>query len=111
MSTRIRLKRCGAKKQPYYRVVVVDQRKTRDGRTIEELGAYNPHTDPSTINVKQDRCLHWLMNGAQPSDTVKSLFKRVGVLDLLAAAKPMAEPAPVEAAAAAPAAEAALAAE
>lgn len=106
MSTRIRLKRCGAKKQPYYRVVVVDQRKTRDGRTIEELGAYNPHTDPSTVNVKQDRCLHWLMNGAQPSDTVKSLFKRAGVLDMLAAAKPVAEVAE-----AAPAAEAALAAE
>ena len=104
MSTRIRLKRCGAKKQPYYRVVVVDQRKTRDGRTIEELGAYNPHTDPSTVNVKQDRCLHWLMNGAQPSDTVASLFKRAGVMDLFTAAKPTPETAP-EVAEAAPAAE------
>ncbi len=87
MSTRIRLKRCGAKKQPYYRVVVVDQRKTRDGKTIEEIGAYNPHTDPPTVNVKQDRCLHWLMTGAQPSDTVASLFKRAGVTDALAAAQ------------------------
>ena len=87
MSTRIRLKRCGAKKQPYYRVVVVDQRKTRDGRTIEELGAYNPHTEPPTVNVKQDRALHWLLTGAQPSETVVSLFRRSGILSAFAAAK------------------------
>jgi small subunit ribosomal protein S16 len=87
LSTRIRLKRCGAKKQPYYRVVVVDQRKTRDGKTVEELGAYNPHTDPCTVNVKKDRCVHWLMTGAQPSETVASLFRRIGVLEAVAAAK------------------------
>ena len=96
MSTRIRLKRCGAKKQPYYRVVVVDQRKTRDGRTIEEIGAYNPHTSPPTVTVKADRCVHWMLSGAQPSETVASLFKHAGVLEAVATAQGDSAPTPAE---------------
>ena len=81
MATRIRLKRIGAKKQPHYRVVIVDQRKTRDGRTVEDIGYYNPRTEPSTIQVDEDRALHWLMVGAQPSDTVRSILKQAGVME------------------------------
>jgi len=81
LATRIRLKRTGAKKQPHYRIVVVDQAKPRDGRTTEEIGYYNPRTDPATINIKEDRALHWLMVGAQPSDTVRSIFKRAGIME------------------------------
>ena len=81
MATRIRLKRIGARKQPHYRVVVVGQRKPRDGRTIEEIGHYNPRTDPPEIKIDEDRALHWLMLGAQPSDTVRSLLKRTGIME------------------------------
>lgn len=81
MATRIRLKRTGAKKQPHYRVVVMDQRKPRDSRTVEDIGYYNPRTDPPTITVNEDRALHWLLVGAQPSDTVRSIFKKVGVME------------------------------
>lgn len=81
MATRIRLKRIGAKKQPHYRVVVIDQRKPRDSRTIEDIGYYNPRTEPPTIKVSEDRALHWLMVGAQPSDTVRSILKKAGVME------------------------------
>ena len=81
MATRIRLKRTGATKQPHYRVVVVDQRKTRDGRSIEEIGHYNPRTDTPVIKIDEDRALHWLMLGAQPSDTVRSLLKQTGIME------------------------------
>jgi len=70
----------GVKKQPHYRVVVVDQAKPRDGRTTEEIGYYNPRTEPATIKINEDRALHWLMVGAQPSDTVRSILKQAGVM-------------------------------
>ena len=80
MATRIRLKRTGSRHQPHYRVVVVDQRKSRDGRSIEEIGYYNPRTDPPTIDIDGDRALYWLGVGAQPSETVRSLFEKTGVM-------------------------------
>ena len=79
MATRIRLKRIGSRHQPHYRVVVTDQRKTRDGRAIEEIGHYDPQTDPPTIAIKADRARHWLEVGAQPSDTVRRLLQKSGV--------------------------------
>ena len=76
---RIRLRRQGAKKQPTYRVVVADQRSPRDGRFIENIGFYDPRTDPPTIRVKADRALHWLGVGAQPSDAVLRMLKKTGI--------------------------------
>lgn len=76
---RIRLKRVGKKKQPFYRIVVADQRKTKDGRYIESLGYYNPLTEPSTIEIDGDRALYWLGQGAQPSRQVENLMKVKGV--------------------------------
>ena len=81
MSTRIRLRRMGKKKQPFYRIVVADSRFSRDGRTIEEIGTYNPLTRPGRLTVKEDRVLEWLNKGAQPSDTVGSLFRRIGIME------------------------------
>ncbi len=80
MAVRIRLKRMGQKKAPFYRVVVSDARSPRDGRFIEEIGTYNPVTNPAQINIKEDRALYWLQTGAQPSDTVRSLFSKTGIL-------------------------------
>ncbi len=77
---KIRLKRMGAKKSPFYRVVVADSRYPRDGRFIEELGTYNPLTDPATINIDKEKAAKWLGNGAQPTDTVRALLKKSGVL-------------------------------
>ena len=79
MAVRIRLKRTGAKKAPHYRVVVADSRSPRDGRFIEELGYYNPVADPAVIKIDEEKALAWLQKGAQPSDTVKSLFKKAGI--------------------------------
>ncbi len=79
MATRIRLKRIGTKKKPFYRVVVADSRSPRDGRFIEEIGYYQPITNPEIIKINEDRALDWLSKGAQPSDTVRSLFKKAGV--------------------------------
>ena len=87
MATRIRLKRIGSKKQPYYRLVVADQRTPRGGRTIEELGTYGPVTNPPLLQIKTDRALHWLMEGAQPSDTARSLLSKVGVMASFAEAQ------------------------
>ena len=81
MSVKIRLKRTGAKKQPSYRIVVADSRFPRDGRFIEELGFYNPRTEPSTVNVDGDKAKKWLANGAQPTDTVRALLKKSGVIE------------------------------
>ena len=78
---RIRLRRVGAKKQPSYRVVVADQRSPRDGRFIEIIGHYNPRTDPPTVVIKEDRALHWLSTGAQPSDPVGRMLKNLGIMD------------------------------
>lgn len=79
MAVRIRLKRLGAKKRPYYRVVVADQRSPRDGRAIEEIGKYHPLEDPSVIEIDEERALYWLGVGAQPSDTVRVLMSKVGI--------------------------------
>ena len=73
---KIRLRRMGAKKAPYYRVVVADSRKARDGRFIEEIGTYDPLTEPATVNIDMERANYWIANGAQPTDTVRSLLKK-----------------------------------
>lgn len=80
MAVKIRLKRMGAKKSPFYRVVVADSRYPRDGRFIEEIGTYNPMVEPSAINIDGDKAKQWMANGAQPTDTVKNLLKKAGVL-------------------------------
>ena len=77
---KIRLKRMGAKKAPFYRVVVADSRFPRDGRFIEEVGTYNPMKDPSEFNVDAEKVQKWIKNGAQPTDTVRNLLKKNGVL-------------------------------
>ncbi len=77
---KIRLKRMGAKKAPFYRIVVADSRYPRDGRFIDQIGTYNPLTDPSTINVDNEKAAKWLGQGAQPTDTVKELLKVSGVI-------------------------------
>jgi len=77
---RIRLKRMGAHKAPYYRVVVSDSRSPRDGRFIEEIGTYNPLADPAVVNIDEEKALKWLQTGAQASDTVRSLFRKAGIL-------------------------------
>ena len=77
---RIRLRRQGAKKQPTYRVVVADQRAPRDGRIIENIGFYNPRTDPETVQIDVERARHWLSVGAQPSEAVARLLKSAGVV-------------------------------
>ena len=79
MAVKIRLRRTGAKKAPSYRVVVADSRYPRDGRFIEELGYYNPLTEPSTIKIDLDKAKNWIANGAQPTDTVKVLLKKAGL--------------------------------
>ncbi len=79
MSTKIRLKRMGAKKAPFYRVVVADSRYPRDGRFIEEIGYYDPTKNPAIININADKAQKWLGEGAEISDTVKSLFKKAGI--------------------------------
>lgn len=77
---KIRLKRMGAHKKPFYRVVVADVRSPRDGKFIEEIGYYNPLTDPVDIKINEERAKKWLGDGAQPTDTVKKLFKKSGIL-------------------------------
>lgn len=80
MAVKIRLKRMGAKKSPFYRVVVAESRSPRDGRFIEEIGTYNPLTDPAQVSINEESALRWLQTGAQPSDTVRELFRRAGIL-------------------------------
>lgn len=80
MAVKIRLRRMGAKKKPYYRVVVADSRFPRDGRFIEELGYYNPLKEPIEFKVDDEKVKIWIKNGAQPTDTVKSLFKKFEIL-------------------------------
>ena len=77
---KIRLRRMGAKKAPYYCIVVADSRSPRDGRCIEEIGSYNPLTEPATITVDAEKAQQWIKNGAQPTDTVKALLKKANVL-------------------------------
>lgn len=77
---KIRLKRMGANKKPFYRVVVADSRAPRDGKFIEEIGYYNPMTDPADIKIDEEKAQKWLETGAQPTDTVKKLFQKSGIL-------------------------------
>jgi len=79
LATKIRLRRMGAKKKPFYRIVVADSRAPRDGRSIEEIGYYNPNVNPAEIKVDVEAAQKWLASGAQPSDTVRSLLKKAGV--------------------------------
>ena len=79
MAVKIRLRRMGAKKAPFYRIVVADSRYPRDGRFIEEIGTYNPLTEPSEIKIDGERALEWMKKGAQPTDTVRALMKRAGI--------------------------------
>jgi small subunit ribosomal protein S16 len=90
MATRIRLRRMGAKKRPYYRVVVADQRAPRDGRFIENIGKYHPLEDPSLIEIDEERALHWLRTGAQPSEQVQNLMTKIGIWEKFAADRPRA---------------------
>ena len=78
---KIRLRRMGAKKTPFYRIVVADSRYPRDGRFIEEIGTYNPLAEPADVNVNADRAQEWIKNGAQPTDTVRGILKKAGVLN------------------------------
>lgn len=77
---KIRLRRMGAKRNPFYRIVVADSRSPRDGRFIEEIGTYNPLTNPAEVKVDAERAAEWIKSGAQPTDTVRALLKKAGVL-------------------------------
>ena len=79
MAVKIRLRRMGAKKKPFYRIVVADSRYPRDGRFIEEIGTYNPIAQPAEIKVDIEKASQWIANGAQPTDTVKELLKKAGL--------------------------------
>ncbi len=81
MAVKIRLKRMGAKKTPFYRIVVADSRAPRDGRFIEEVGFYNPLTEPKTVKIDNEKVEKWLKNGAKPTETVERLFKDNGVYE------------------------------
>ena len=81
MSVKIRLKRMGMKKMPFYRVVVADERAPRDGRFIEEIGYYNPMTEPATVKIDAEKAQQWIKNGAQPTDTARTLLKKSGIIE------------------------------
>ncbi|MBR3894945.1 MAG: 30S ribosomal protein S16 [Clostridia bacterium] len=81
MAVKMRLRRMGAKKAPFYRVIVADSRSPRDGRFIEEIGYYNPLTEPAEIKIDAEKAKKWIDNGAQPTETVKSLLKKSGIVD------------------------------
>ena len=81
MAVKIRLKRMGAKKAPFYRVVVADSRSPRDGRFIEVLGTYNPLVTPAEVKLDEEKAMKWLNNGAIPTDTVKNLFSKAGIME------------------------------
>lgn len=80
MAVKIRLKRMGSKKSPFYRVVVADSRSPRDGRFIETIGTYNPLLNPAEVSINEELALQWLTNGAQPSDTVRNLLSQQGIM-------------------------------
>lgn len=79
MAVKIRLARAGAKKKPFYQVVVADERSKRDGRFIENVGTYDPNQNPAAVNLKEEKTIEWLKKGVQPTDTVKQLLKKVGI--------------------------------
>jgi small subunit ribosomal protein S16 len=81
MAVKMRLRRMGKKKAPTYRVVIADSRSPRDGRFIEEIGSYNPGTDPATVQIDAEKAKKWISNGAVPTDTVRSLLKKSGIID------------------------------
>lgn len=81
MAVKIRLKRMGANKKPFYRLVVADSRSPRDGRFIEEIGYFNPLVEPAEIKINEESAIKWLKNGAQPTDTVRDIFKRNGIME------------------------------
>lgn len=81
MAVKIRLKRMGAKKSPFYRIVVADARAPRDGRQIDQVGTYNPLTKPATVEINEELALKWLQDGAKPSDTVRNLFSEQGIME------------------------------
>ncbi|HHT91116.1 MAG: 30S ribosomal protein S16 [Bacillota bacterium] len=87
MAVKIRLKRMGAKKRPFYRLVVADSRAARDGAFIDSLGYYNPIADPVELKIDEEKALEWLQKGAQPSDTARFLLKQTGVMEKLAASR------------------------
>ena len=87
MAVKIRLKRMGSNKKPFYRIVVADSRAPRDGRFIELLGTYDPRTNPAKVTIKEEEVLKWLNNGAQPSDTVKNLLSKQGIMKKFADSK------------------------
>lgn len=87
MAVKIRMKRMGAKKKPFYRLVVADSRSPRDGKIIEQVGYYNPVAKEEMIKIDADKAVKWLMDGAQPTDTVRDLFKKHGILDKFEEAK------------------------
>lgn len=80
MAVKIRLKRLGSKRNPFYRVVVADSRSPRDGREIDQIGTYDPLTEPVTIKIDEDKALDWMSKGAKPSDTVRNLFSNEGIM-------------------------------
>jgi len=80
MAVKIRLKRMGSKRKPFYRIVVADSRSPRDGRLIEQIGTYNPVTSPADVKIDEAKALDWMTKGAQPSDTVRNLFSKEGIL-------------------------------
>ena len=81
MAVKIRLKRMGMKKMPFYRVVVADERAPRDGRFIEEIGYYNPMTEPATVKIDAEKAQQWIKNGAQPTETARTLLKKSGIIE------------------------------
>ena len=83
MAVKLRLKRMGAKQKPFYRIVAADSRSPRDGRIIETIGTYDPNTNPATVSVNEEIAFKWLQNGAQPTDTVRSLLSGVGLMKKL----------------------------
>lgn len=80
MAVKIRMKRMGSKRNPFYRIVVADSRAPRDGRLIEQIGTYNPVSEPITLKIDEEKALSWMSNGAQPSDTVRNLFSKEGIM-------------------------------
>ena len=87
MAVKIRLKRMGAKKAPFYRIVVADARSPRDGKFIESIGYYEPVTTPANVKIDEEKAMKWMGNGAQPTDTVKNLFSKQGIMKKFAEAK------------------------
>lgn len=80
MAVKLRLKRMGSKRKPFYRIIAADARSPRDGRFIEQVGTYNPITEPATININEELAMKWLKDGAQPTDTVRNLFSKAGIM-------------------------------